>query len=109
MQKRETRTDLGMIRIHKNVIASIASLAAAEIEGVKDNVLTIELSNPEKGKSGTEYASLIGDVIRGDKSLFPSFDEVRASWEIIESIEKMRKDIPLVIYPEGSSPKKTFP
>ena len=35
MQKRETRTDLGMIRIHKNVIASIASLAAAEIEGVK--------------------------------------------------------------------------
>lgn len=28
-------TDLGTIKIHKNVIASIASLAAAEIEGVK--------------------------------------------------------------------------
>lgn len=31
----ESRTDLGTIRIHKNVIASIASLAATEIEGVK--------------------------------------------------------------------------
>jgi uncharacterized alkaline shock family protein YloU len=35
MQREETRTDLGTIRIHKNVIASIASLAAMEIEGVK--------------------------------------------------------------------------
>ncbi|MCM8795953.1 MAG: Asp23/Gls24 family envelope stress response protein [Candidatus Omnitrophica bacterium] len=35
MQKEESRTDLGIIRIHKNVIASIASLAASEIEGVK--------------------------------------------------------------------------
>jgi len=33
--KEETRTDLGAIRIHKDVIASIASLAAREIEGVK--------------------------------------------------------------------------
>ena len=31
----ESRTDLGTIKIHKNVIASAASLAAAEIEGVK--------------------------------------------------------------------------
>lgn len=35
MHKEESRTDLGTIRIHKNVIASIASLAAMEIEGVK--------------------------------------------------------------------------
>ena len=33
--KEESRTDLGTIKIHKNVIASIASLAAGEIEGVK--------------------------------------------------------------------------
>lgn len=30
-----SRTDFGVIKIHKNVIASIASLAATEIEGVK--------------------------------------------------------------------------
>lgn len=31
----ESRTDLGSIRIHKKVIASISSIAAVEIEGVK--------------------------------------------------------------------------
>ncbi|MFC1658334.1 Asp23/Gls24 family envelope stress response protein [Candidatus Omnitrophota bacterium] len=31
----ESRTDLGAIRIHKDVVASIASLASLEIEGVK--------------------------------------------------------------------------
>ena len=35
MHREESRTDLGTIRIHKKVIASIASLAAVEIEGVK--------------------------------------------------------------------------
>lgn len=35
MHKEESRTDLGTIRIHKNVIASIAAIAAMEIAGVK--------------------------------------------------------------------------
>jgi uncharacterized alkaline shock family protein YloU len=35
MNREESRTDLGAIKIHKNVIASISSLAALEIEGVK--------------------------------------------------------------------------
>ncbi len=35
MQREESRTDYGIIRIHDNVIASIASVAACEIEGVK--------------------------------------------------------------------------
>lgn len=35
MQKEESHTDLGTIRIHKNVIASISSIAAMEINGVK--------------------------------------------------------------------------
>lgn len=33
--KEQTRTDFGTIRIHKKVIASIASIASLEIEGVK--------------------------------------------------------------------------
>lgn len=32
---RGAKTDLGAVRIHKNVIASIAAIAALEIEGVK--------------------------------------------------------------------------
>jgi uncharacterized alkaline shock family protein YloU len=35
MNREEFHTDLGAIKIHKNVIASIASLAALEIEGIK--------------------------------------------------------------------------
>jgi uncharacterized alkaline shock family protein YloU len=31
----ESRNELGILRIHKNVISSIASIAAIEIEGVK--------------------------------------------------------------------------
>jgi uncharacterized alkaline shock family protein YloU len=31
----ESRTDLGAVKIHKDVIASIASLASLEVEGVK--------------------------------------------------------------------------
>lgn len=35
MQGQDSHTDLGTVRIHKNVVASISSLAANEIEGVK--------------------------------------------------------------------------
>ena len=35
MNKEETRNELGIVRIHKNVIASISSIAATEVEGVK--------------------------------------------------------------------------
>ena len=35
MQTEESRTDLGAVRIHKKVIASIASLATLEIDGVR--------------------------------------------------------------------------
>ena len=35
MHKDETETDLGTISLHNNVIASISSIAACEIEGVK--------------------------------------------------------------------------
>ena len=35
MKDDDSRTDLGAIKIHKDVIASVVSLASAEIEGVK--------------------------------------------------------------------------
>lgn len=35
MQNEESRTDLGTVRIHKNVIASIAAISSVEIPGVK--------------------------------------------------------------------------
>ena len=35
LKNEESRNDNGIIRIHKNVIASVAAIAATEIEGVK--------------------------------------------------------------------------
>lgn len=35
MNREESRNDLGVIRVHKNVISSISSIAATEVEGVK--------------------------------------------------------------------------
>ena len=35
MKTEESRSDFGVIRIHKKVVASIASIASMEIEGVK--------------------------------------------------------------------------
>lgn len=35
MYKEESHTDLGIIRIHKNVVASVAAIAGSEIPGVK--------------------------------------------------------------------------
>lgn len=34
LDRQDSRTDLGIIKIHKNAIASITSIAATEIEGV---------------------------------------------------------------------------
>jgi len=35
MAQEESRTDLGLIRVHKNAISSIASISALDIPGVK--------------------------------------------------------------------------
>ncbi|MDD4979950.1 MAG: Asp23/Gls24 family envelope stress response protein [Candidatus Omnitrophica bacterium] len=75
MHKEESQTDLGKIRIHKNVIASIASLAAVEIEGVK--------------RIGKDLKSGILELI-GQKS-------ATAIDVQIDKNEEIRVEIPLVI------------
>jgi uncharacterized alkaline shock family protein YloU len=75
MQREESRTDLGTIRIHKNVIASIASLAASEIQGVK--------------RVGGRFGSGIMDLI-GRKSSFGIRVEINKN-------EEVKVEIPLII------------
>lgn len=75
MHKEESRTDLGTIRIHKNVIASIASLAATEIEGVK--------------RIGGDFKSGLIELI-GKKSYMAIKVE-------IDKNEEVRVEIPLII------------
>ncbi len=75
VHREESRTDLGTIRIHKNVIASVASLAAGEIDGVK--------------RIGGDLRSGLFELI-GKKSIFA----IRVD---IDKNEEVRLDIPLVI------------
>lgn len=75
MQTEESRTDLGTIRIHKNVIASIAALAAIEIEGVK--------------RVGGDLKSGILEMV-GKKSLSPIKVEISKN-------EEVKVEIPVVI------------
>ncbi len=75
MHKEESQTDLGNIRIHKNVIASIASMAAVEIEGVK--------------RIGGDFRSGVLELI-GKKSLM-------AIKVDIDKNDEIRLEVPLVI------------
>ncbi len=75
MHREDSQTDLGNIRIHKNVIASIASIAAVEIEGVK--------------RIGGDFKSGLLELI-GKKSLMAIKVE-------IDKNEEIRLEIPLVI------------
>jgi len=75
MQREESRTDLGTIRIHKNVIASISSIAAVEIEGVK--------------RVGT---NLKGNLVEAIRSKLISAIKVD-----INKNEEVKVDIPVII------------
>lgn len=71
----ESRTDFGTIKIHKKVIASISSLAALEIEGVK--------------RVGGDFKSGVLELV-GKKALYAIKVEISAN-------EEVKVDIPLVI------------
>ena len=75
MHKDESQTDLGNIKIHKNVIASIASIAAVEIEGVK--------------RIGGDFRSGILELI-GKKALMV----IKVD---IDKNDEMRLEVPLVV------------
>ena len=49
-----------------------------------------------------EYATLLGEVIRGEKTLFIRSDELNESWKIVDKIESIKDKIPFVVYEDGS-------
>lgn len=53
-----------------------------------------------------EYATLLGDVLQGEMTLFARSDEVKESWRLIEELEKIKDKIPFVIYPDHTNPEK---
>ncbi len=76
MHRDESRTDLGTIRIHGKVLASIAAIASTEIEGVK--------------RVGSDTRGGIYDLFAGAK-------DAAAIKVSIDKHEDVKLDIPLVI------------
>ncbi|MCC6643780.1 hypothetical protein IT411_03455 [Candidatus Peregrinibacteria bacterium] len=52
------------------------------------------------------YASLINDVILGEKRFFLSFEEILSAWKVIDKVEKVRSKSKLLYYEDGSSGPK---
>ena len=52
-----------------------------------------------------EYSVLLGEVIKGDKTLFARSDEIKESWRIVEEIENIRHKIRFVYYDDGEEPE----
>ena len=90
MNRDESRNELGSVRIHKNVISSISSIAALEIEGVK--------------KVGANLKSSLLELV-GQKS----FLAIKVD---ISKNEEVKVEIPLVIkygynIPDTAHPSRT--
>lgn len=75
MSQEDSRTDLGLIRIHKNAIASVASLASLEIEGVN--------------RIGRDFKSSFMELLGGKASSAIKVE--------ISKTEEVKVDIPLYI------------
>ncbi|RLG14839.1 MAG: glucose-6-phosphate dehydrogenase, partial [Candidatus Nanohalarchaeota archaeon] len=54
------------------------------------------------------YERLIADCIRGDKTLFSRYDVLKISWKITDKILKLKENLALVKYREGSHGPKGF-
>ncbi len=53
-----------------------------------------------------EYATLLNEIIKGDKMLFSRYDEIQESWRIVEKIESFKDKMRFVVYEDGQEPEK---
>ena len=58
--------------------------------------------------SSETYEKLLNDVVKGDRTLFARFDEVRESWKIVDKVERAKKNAPLKIYKPGDTGEYYF-
>lgn len=53
------------------------------------------------GQSAEAYVKLLMDAWRGDLNLFTRWDEIEATWTLIDSLLEHRKDLPVHLYSAG--------
>jgi len=70
-----------------------------EIEQARMNAC----QNCQRGAASPQaYEKLLHDALSGDLSLFTRWDEIEATWTLIDSIQSVRDELPLYYYPAGS-------
>ncbi len=82
-------------------LAARVKLAGSDSLGVQREFI---LLNEQRGGE-TPYERLLGDAMKGDRSLFIREDTVEAAWSVVEPVLKHRH--PVHIYKRGTwGPKK---
>ncbi|VEU82030.1 glucose-6-phosphate dehydrogenase [Acholeplasma hippikon] len=65
--------------------------------GLKDNLevvnLSYQMAESVQGNVPEAYEKLILDVVDGHKTLFTRWDEIEASWQIVDQIKQFKKDL----------------
>lgn len=65
--------------------------------GLKENLETVDLSyqmaESVQGNVPEAYEKLLLDVVDGHKTLFTRWDEIEASWHIVDQIKQFKKDL----------------
>lgn len=56
--------------------------------------------------SSDGYEIMIGEIIKGDQTIFTSVEENKASWKILKSFDSIKDKIKFVIYEDGTNPEK---
>ena len=70
------------------------------------NNVIIDIYKKQEPNTPNEYATLLSEIIKGDKTLFTRSDEVAESWKIVEKIEKIRDKIKFIKYKDNSDPEE---
>ncbi|MDD5669765.1 MAG: Asp23/Gls24 family envelope stress response protein [Candidatus Omnitrophica bacterium] len=92
IDKGESRTDLGLIKIHKNVIASISALAAAEVDGVKG--IDKDLKSAFLEWIGCKKASAIGvDIDKSSQVVLNIPLVIKYGYNIPEVSSKVQENV----------------
>jgi len=92
MRQDESRTDLGTIQIHKKVIASIAAIAATEIEGVKRVGGNLKSGILELVGKKTSYAINV-DISKNDEVRVEIPLVIKYGYNIPEIANKVQENV----------------
>ncbi len=91
MNKEDTKTDLGMVSIHHNVIASIASIAASEVEGVKSVAANFKSGLLEL--LGKKYTTIKVDIDRSEQVTVAIPLIARYGYNIPDVADKVQENV----------------